>query len=330
MPIYVYQGNSQISTNAIRNDKAVKSIYAVQKDTYPICVWGEILDTIFSYNVSNNTVTITSVKSYKNASSLYVPSTIKGLPVVAISDRAFQYMSSLKEVIIPNSVTSIGEGVFKGCSSLESITLPFIGKQAGLNSSSLYQYPLGYIFGTDSYTDGIKVIQKYYGSSTTNYTQTAYYIPKTLKTVIVTGDTIHYGAFTYCNLSDIILYNGVTGIDEYGCVNCYAQTISIPDSVTDIGKGAFSSSNFTNITFPTGLTTIPEYCLSSCRSLQTITIPNSITFIEGFAFDNCTSLKSITFNGTKAQWYAVQKQYRWDNNTGNYTIHCTDGDIPKQ
>lgn len=42
-----------------------------------------------------------------------------------------------------------------------------------------------------------------------------------------------------------------------------------------------------------------------------------------------TSLTSITFNGTKAQRNAISKGSKWDNSTGSYTIHCTDGNISK-
>ena len=39
------------------------------------------------------------------------------------------------------------------------------------------------------------------------------------------------------------------------------------------------------------------------------------------------NLTSITFNGTKAQWNAISKGYGWNFYTGNYTVHCTDGDM---
>lgn len=54
-----------------------------------------------------------------------------------------------------------------------------------------------------------------------------------------------------------------------------------------------------------------------------------VTSIGGAAFLGCSSLTSITFSGTKAQWDAIEKVDDWNYNTGNYTIHCTDGDIQK-
>jgi len=54
-----------------------------------------------------------------------------------------------------------------------------------------------------------------------------------------------------------------------------------------------------------------------------------VSSIGKHAFLYCTSLTSITYNGTMAQWDAVAKHDSWDANTGDYTVHCTDGDITK-
>ena len=81
----------------------------------------------------------------------------------------------------------------------------------------------------------------------------------------------------------------------------------MPDKVTSIDMGAFAF----------------------CSNLTDITIPNSLTFISMRAFSNCTRLSNITFQGTKAEWNAIEKGSDWNENTGNYTIHCTDGDIAK-
>ena len=66
-----------------------------------------------------------------------------------------------------------------------------------------------------------------------------------------------------------------------------------------------------------------------CSGLTSVTIPNSVTSIGKYAFLGCTGLTSITFEGTMAQWNEIQKADGWNNNTGSYIIHCTDGDIEK-
>lgn len=82
------------------------------------------------------------------------------------------------------------------------------------------------------------------------------------------------------------------------------------------------------------VTTITGYAFYGRSNMTTLTIPDKITSIGGAAFANCNSLTNITFKGTKEQWNAVEKGatiegFAWDIYTGDYTIHCTDGDIVK-
>ena len=55
----------------------------------------------------------------------------------------------------------------------------------------------------------------------------------------------------------------------------------------------------------------------------------NVTNIGDSAFKSCGNLTSITFNGTKEQWDSITKGTDWDKDTGDYTVHCTDGDIVK-
>ncbi len=113
--------------------------------------------------------------------------------------------------------------------------------------------------------------------------------------------------------------------------NCSSLTsITIPSSVTSIRQGAFQDcSSLTSINLPDGVTSIGRYAFNGCSSLTSITIPDSVKFIGNSAFYNCRLLTDITYEGTKAQWESIEKGYSWNNNTGNYTVHCTDGDISK-
>ena len=210
------------------------------------------------------------------------------------------------KLTIPDSVTSIGKGAFSGCSSLETITIPFVGAKAGVTSSDRYQYPFGYIFGEYSYTGSVATVQYYRDDS---MTYTTYYIPSSLKSVTVTGGNILYGAF-------------------YGCSGLTSVTIG--NGVTSIGESAFREcSGLTSVVIPDSVTSIPAYAFYDCSGLTSITIPDSVTSIGSEAFEYCSGLTSITYNGTKAQWNAIDKDYGWNYYTGNYVVHCTDGDISK-
>ena len=113
--------------------------------------------------------------------------------------------------------------------------------------------------------------------------------------------------------------------------NCSGLTnITIPDRVTSIGVFAFNSCGFTSITLPNNITTIGDCVFSSCIRLISITIPDSVISIGQYAFIECLNLTNIRYNGTIEQWNAIEKESGWNFETGNYTIHCTDGDIKKR
>ena len=64
-------------------------------------------------------------------------------------------------------------------------------------------------------------------------------------------------------------------------------------------------------------------------NLSSVTIPQSVTWIGYEAFRDCYALTEIIYEGTMEEWEAIEKSYRWDYNTGNYTVYCTDGEISK-
>ncbi|MGN0768848.1 MAG: leucine-rich repeat domain-containing protein, partial [Christensenellales bacterium] len=66
-----------------------------------------------------------------------------------------------------------------------------------------------------------------------------------------------------------------------------------------------------------------------CSNLTSITIGTGVKTIHREAFNYCEALTDIIYKGTTEQWKAIGKIFEWDKNTGDYTIHCTDGDISK-
>ncbi len=144
--------------------------------------------------------------------------------------------------------------------------------------------------------------------------------------------TIERWAFSSCrDLAKIIIPDSVESIEELAFVNCQLLTsITLPNSVKSVGEGAFDTCySLGSMVIPDSMTRLERGLFQNCVGLVSVMIPRSITSIDPEVFKGCTSLTSITFTGTKAEWQAIEKLADWNDNTGKYTVHCTDGDIPK-
>ena len=80
---------------------------------------------------------------------------------------------------------------------------------------------------------------------------------------------------------------------------------------------------------PNGIKIIRQQAFDGCEKLQKVTIPGSVCTIEQWAFWDCGGLQDINYNGTIGQWHQIKRVGKWNYNTGEYTIHCSDGDIKK-
>ena len=258
-----------------------------------------------------NGVTNIGTSAFENCSGL--TSVTIGNGVMNIGTSAFKNCKGLTNITIPDSVVLIGKDTFSGCSSLESIALPFVGGNV-LGSSESTSNVFGYIFGTSSYIGGTSISQ-YLSLNTVN----SYYIPASLRSVIITGGNIHYGAFSNCkmltsvkvgnnvnsigvrafywctNLTSVTIGNSVEIIREEAFYNCWNLTdITIGNSVKSIGESAYyGCSKLTYIVIPDSVTSIGDDAFYKCRGLTRVTIGNSVESIGNSAFFDCTSLTGI-------------------------------------
>jgi hypothetical protein len=110
--------------------------------------------------------------------------------------------------------------------------------------------------------------------------------------ITITGYT---GAVKDVKIPKTINGRTVLAIGDGAFANNQLISVTIPDSVNSIGKGAFEwCTNLTSVTIPNGVTSIGDSAFKCCFNLTSVTIPNSVTSIGGWAFSACTSLISVT------------------------------------
>ena len=196
---------------------------------------------------------------------------------------AFWGRSSLSEIVIPSSVTSIGNSAFSDCSSLSEVVIPSSVTRIG-DSAFFYCSSLSNI-----------VIP----SSVTSIGDSAFFYCCSLSEVVIPSSVTSIGnsAFSNCSsLSEVVIPSSVTSIGDSAFSNCSSLSeVVIPSSVTSIGVGAFSNcDSLSKIVIPSSVTRIGNYAFLNCRSLSDIVVPSSVTSIGDGAFVGCSSLKYIS------------------------------------
>ena len=246
-----------------------------------------------------------NVNRYSGTSTdVIIPSYYKGCNVTSIGSSAFSGCSRLTSIVIPNSVTSIASGAFRGCNGLTSMTLPFVGESKTARYG--YDQVFGYIFGYTTTSNSLPVSGatfQYSGILYNNLTYYHYYIPSSIKSVIITGGNIPNKAFYNCrNLTSIMIPDSVTSIGESAFYNCsnlkdiYIADIAAWCNISGLDNlMRYGSSNkniylnnelVTSVVIPDRVKTIPSYSFYHCSNLTSITIHDNVTSIGKSAFDD--------------------------------------------
>ena len=227
--------------------------------------------------------------------------------VTSIGDYAFDGCSGLTSVTIGNSVTSIGSSAFAYCSGLTSVTIPnsvtSIGGSAFYNCSGLtsVEIPNGVTsIGRSAFCVCSSLTSITIPNSVTSIGDDAFYITAWYNNqpegLIYLGKVAYKYKGTMPKNTAIDLEEGTTEIANEAFYNCYGLTsITIPNSVTSIGDHAFCNcSGLTSITIPNSVSSIGGSAFAGCSGMTSVTIGNSVTSIGDCAFFECSGLTSVT------------------------------------
>lgn len=218
--------------------------------------------------------------------------------LATIESEAFKYCSLLKVLDLPESVNSIIDKAFMGCSALKTITL----------KGSVVLAPL---FGTTAYENSYRVL--YNGSS--------YYVPSALKTVVIssTSTMIAESAYKNCYEIQTVTFRNpqsITAIGNHAFENCNNLTSVDLSGVKDIGTGAFAYTGLNSTIVlkvnnlginafkgaaitgidlsKSELKVLPINAFANCTQLVNVSLPEiGVTTISDSVFSGCNSLTTL-------------------------------------
>ncbi len=221
--------------------------------------WESYVNTIKTVTIGDS---VTTIGKFAFLCCSSIKCVTIGNSITSIGYMAFRYCGNLISITIPDSITSIGESAFEHCSSLTSITIP----------------------------DSVTNIEEYafsntaYYNDTNNWENDVLYIDNHLidaKDTIKDSYEVKEGTLTIADQA----------IDHCPCLT----SITIPDSVTNIGNYAFwDCKDLASVIIGNGVTSISDSVFSGCGSLTSVTIPDSVITIGDDAFSWCDSLTNIT------------------------------------
>ncbi len=222
---------------------------------------------------------------------LKIEETYEGLPVEEIDAAAFANQLILTKVVIGKHIKTIGAGAFSGCTNLEYLEIPFVGKTADATDS---ERVFGHLFGSGATNEGnTEITSKIHarmssidGSEVVAGEDATFVVPTSLKEVRITEATV------------------VTECAFYGMTTLQKITF---DKATEIESHAFYGCTALQSFDISNITSIYQYAFSNCSALKTVDFENAsnLEFIDRNAFSACQSLFSNLVSDNKE--FAVLK-----------------------
>lgn len=276
----------------------------------------------WSYDTTAGTAICTGISEYGKTlglTSLEIPekAVSNGVEytVVGIDEYAFQGNTTITEVTLPDTITSINNGAFENCTKLSSISLSsnlsslggWVFKNTGLTSVTLPDSLVS--VGNECFRNSTKLSSVTFGTGLETIGDNAF--DNTVITAVNASNTNlkSIGGYAFANNSKlttvslpdtaVFVGNAERTSGGYQFYKCTALTeLTIPSANTVIvGSLCDSCSSLTSVTIPSGVSAIGKYALCVTK-IETLDFPKSITHVYQGAFTGCSKLATVNYDGT--------------------------------
>ena len=260
------------------------------------------LSTDTNNPVQNITINASTISKYAFYNCTTIKNVVLSDSITSIGTNAFYGCTGLQKINIPNSITMLDSYTFSGCSSLQEINIPAtvttIKTDCFKNCTSLNKVVvhsmeqwMSISFGNSAANPLTCGKNLYLTSDLTN--------PVT--TVTFTQDITSKYVFEGCtSITSVTIAEGVTTLGAYSLYGFKGlTTLTLPSTLTTIGNYAFANcSNLRSLIIPNSVTSLGSSVFSGCSSLTSVQLPNTITSIGSSMFNGCSSLASIDIPST--------------------------------
>lgn len=192
----------------------------------------------------------------------------------------FDYRYALQQVVLPDSLTSIGQYAFRDCYNLQDVTLP-----ATLKSIATYAFEDCDNFKNIIIPEGVTSVGTY-----------AFYSCDALQTVKwpSTATTIRDYTFCLSGIKGIEIAEGVTTIGYAAFQEAGLDTLECPSTLTSIeGYAFYNCASLSAVEFNEGLESLKDRAFYYCDALTEIVLPSTLNYCDR-PFYNCNNIKAVT------------------------------------